>query len=102
MNAYGLGSFQNRSIFTEVVEPERLVYTNGAGKDGRTASDFESALILEPAGDGNQTGVTFRMVFASAFFRDQFARKYSAVEGGKQTLDRLAGYLVETASATQG
>jgi len=95
MSVYGLTSFQNRSVFTEVVEPERLVYTNGAGKDGRTASDFESALILEPA--GAQTSVTFRLVFASAFFRDQFARKYSAVDGGKQTLDRLAGYLAETA-----
>jgi uncharacterized protein YndB with AHSA1/START domain len=99
MNVYGLTSFQNRSIFTEVIEPERIVYTNGSGKDGRTASDFESALILEPAGGGEQTAVTFRLVFATAFFRDQFARKYSAFDGGKQTLDRLAGYLAETASA---
>ncbi len=98
MNVYGLTSFQNRSVFTEVVEPERLVYTNGSGKDGWTASDFESALLLEPVGDG-QTSVTFRLVFATAFFRDQFARKYRAVDGGKQTLDRLAGYLAETASA---
>lgn len=96
MNVYGLTSFQNRSVFTEVVEPERIVYTNGSGKDGRTASDFESALILEP--EGGQTNVTFRLVFATPFFRDQFARKYSAVDGGKQTLDRLAAYLAETAA----
>ncbi len=98
MSVYGLSSFQNRSVFTEVIEPRRLVYINGSGKDGGTASDFESALMLEPVGDG-QTSVTFRLVFASAFFRDQFARKYSAVDGGKQTLDRLAGYLAETASS---
>lgn len=97
MNVYGLTSFQNRSVFTEVLEPERIVYSNGSGKDGHSASDFESALILEP--DGSQTKVTFRLVFATAFFRDQFARKYSAVEGGKQTLDRLAAYLVETAAS---
>jgi uncharacterized protein YndB with AHSA1/START domain len=95
MNVYGLTSFQNRSVFTEVIEHERIVYINGSGKDGRSASDFESALILEP--EGSQTSVTFRLVFATPYFRDQFARQYSAVEGGKQTLDRLAGYLAETA-----
>jgi uncharacterized protein YndB with AHSA1/START domain len=100
MSVYGLTSFQNRSVFVEVVEPERMVYTNGAGKDGHTASDFESALLLEPAGDGSQTNLTFRLVFATAFFRDQFARKYKALDGGKQTLDRLAGYLAETATTT--
>jgi uncharacterized protein YndB with AHSA1/START domain len=97
MNAYG-ASFQVRSVFTEVVEHERIVFTNGGGKQGRTQSDFESTLLLQPAGDGGQTGVTFRIVFVSAFFRDQFARKYSAVDGGKQTLERLAEYLRETAA----
>ncbi len=97
MNVYGLTSFHNRSVFTEVVEPERIVYINGSGKDGHSATDFESALILEP--DGDRTNVTFRLVFATTFFRDQFERKYSAVEGGKQTLDRLAAYLAETAAS---
>jgi uncharacterized protein YndB with AHSA1/START domain len=100
MNVYGMASFQNRSVFTEVVEHERIAYINGGGKQGRTATDFESTLLLEPAGDGSQTNVTFRIVFVSAFFRDQFARKYKAVEGGNQTLERLAGYLRETASST--
>nr|WP_294548018.1 SRPBCC domain-containing protein [uncultured Rhodopila sp.] len=98
MNAYGLATFQNRSVFTEVVEHRRIVYTNGAGRQGRSMSDFESSLILEPEDDGSRTGMTIRVAFATAFFRDQFARKYKAVQGGEQTLDRLAGYLAETAA----
>nr|WP_294530962.1 SRPBCC domain-containing protein [uncultured Rhodopila sp.] len=98
MNVYGLTSFHNHSVFTEVVEHERIVYTNGSGKEGHGASDFESALLLQAEGGGSQTNVTFRIVFATPFFRDQFARKYSAVDGGRQTLERLAGYLAETAA----
>jgi uncharacterized protein YndB with AHSA1/START domain len=96
MNAYGLATFQTRSVFTEVVENRRIVYTNGAGRQGRSMSDFESALILEPEDGGSRTGMTMRVVFATPFFRDQFARKYKAVQGGEQTLDRLAVYLAET------
>jgi uncharacterized protein YndB with AHSA1/START domain len=99
MNAYGLATFQSRSVFTEVVENRRIVYSNGAGRQGRSMSDFESSLILEPEGDGSRTAMTIRVVFPTPFFRDQFARKYKAEQGGEQTLDRLAGYLAETAAS---
>jgi uncharacterized protein YndB with AHSA1/START domain len=42
---------------------------------------------------GGKTRLTMRMVFPSAVERDRVAEKYGAVEGAKQTLERLAGYL---------
>jgi uncharacterized protein YndB with AHSA1/START domain len=43
--------------------------------------------------DGNKTRVTIRMVFPSAADRDHVIKEYGAIEGGKQTLGRLADYL---------
>jgi uncharacterized protein YndB with AHSA1/START domain len=42
---------------------------------------------------GDKTLLTMRMVFPSAEQRDQVVKAYGAIEGGKQTVARLAEYL---------
>jgi hypothetical protein len=44
-----------------------------------------------------------RMVFASAAARDENVREYGSIEGGKQTLERLAEHLsARLAAKTNG
>ena len=45
--------------------------------------------------EGGKTKLTLRMVFESAAGRDRVVKKYGAIEGGKQTLERLAAYLAK-------
>ena len=83
--------YPNKSMFTEVVPYERLRYRLSGGKRGGTAAPFEIAATFEDEGD--KTRITMRMVFASAAARDENVREYGSIEGGKQTLERLAEHL---------
>jgi len=84
--------YQNRITYDEVVKPERLVYHHGGTVDVEPVQ-FRVTVTFEDL-DG-KTKLTMRMVFPSAAERDRVAEKYGAVEGAKQTLERLAGYLPE-------
>jgi hypothetical protein len=52
---------------------------------------FQSTWIFEA--QGSKTKLTLRMLFASAQKREFVEKTYGAVEGGIQTLARLAEYL---------
>ncbi len=86
----GVG-YPNESVFTEVVKPERIVFTHSGGKNGITESQFEMIWTFEDL--GGKTRVTIRQVYPTAEARDHIAKTYGAIEGGKQTLGRLAEYL---------
>jgi uncharacterized protein YndB with AHSA1/START domain len=88
--------YPNNSLFKEVVKPERLVYSNGGGKAGGPASNFVGTWTFEDVSTG-KTKVTIRLVFASAADRDFVAREFKAVEGAKQTLERLSEHLPKMA-----
>ncbi|MGD0445297.1 MAG: SRPBCC family protein [Edaphobacter sp.] len=79
------------SVFTEVVPHERLGYRLSGGKRGGLAVQFESMVTF--ADEGGKTRLTLRMVFPSAEARDQNVREYRSIEGGEQTLQRLAEHL---------
>ncbi len=82
--------YPNFMEYIEVRKPERIVYTNRG--DGETASiSFEVTATFEEEPGG--TRVTMRMVFPTAAERDYVVREYGAIEGGKQTLARLAEHL---------
>ena len=49
------------------------------------------------AGGGAKTNLTMRMLFPSAAARDHVVKKYGAIEGANQTLDRLAEQLAQMA-----
>jgi len=90
--------YPNESIFTEVVPYERLVYRLTGGKKGGPAVQIEKITSFEE--DAGGTRVTMRMVFVSAEARDQNVRDYGSIDGGKQTLERLAEHLSARLSAT--
>jgi len=61
-------------------------------RTGRGVS-FQSTWTFEALSAG-QTRVTIRMVFPSVAKRDFVVKEFGAIEGGKQTLERLGEYLV--------
>jgi uncharacterized protein YndB with AHSA1/START domain len=83
--------YPNRSVFIEIVKPERIVFKHGGGKAGGPGVQFESTWTF--AEQGEKTLLTLHMRFASAADRDKVVREYGAIEGGKQTLARLAAHL---------
>ncbi|HXB03070.1 MAG TPA: SRPBCC domain-containing protein [Opitutaceae bacterium] len=84
--------YPNKSVFTEVVEPERIVYEHGGSRKGGPGIQFTATWTFEQPRAG-QTKLTIRMIFPSAEARDTIVKEYGAIEGGKQTLARLAEHL---------
>ncbi|HYE63848.1 MAG TPA: SRPBCC family protein [Phycisphaerales bacterium] len=82
--------YDNLITYLEVTRPERLTYKHG-GTPGGEPIDFQTTATFEPAGAADQnTLVTLRMTFSSAAVKEAVIAKYGALEGGKQTLGRLA------------
>ena len=83
---------------TEVVKPERIAYSHGGGRKGGPGIRFASTWTFEALPD-DRTRVTIRQLFASTADRERVVREFNAVEGGMQTLARLAEYLPEMAGS---
>lgn len=84
--------YRNRIIFHEVTPPAQLVYAHD--DDGEGASgEFLTTVTFEDI--SGKTRVTMRSQFASKAERDRVVEEFGAIEGGKQTLARLAEYLGE-------
>lgn len=86
--------YDNKVVYIEVESPRRLVYSHGSGDEPGPA-DFLSTITFEAQGS-KQTAVVMQAVFPSAEAREQAVRDYGAIEGGQQTLARLAEYLART------
>lgn len=82
--------YENRIEYLEIARPERLVYRHSGG--GAT-EDVRFHAEVTFAAEGTKTRVTLRSLFESAEERDVVVEKYGAIEGGKQTLERLAAYV---------
>jgi uncharacterized protein YndB with AHSA1/START domain len=83
--------YPNKCIFKEVIKLERIIFSHGGGEKGGPGANFEATWTFDAEGD--KTKVTIRMVFPTQADRDQVVKHYNAIEGGKQTLGRLADYL---------
>ena len=84
--------YRNHIVFSEVVPPERLVYRH-VPEPGAEIATHET--IVTFADRGGKTEVTLRLVFESNAVRDHIIKTYNALEGGKQTIGRLADYLAQ-------
>lgn len=85
--------FANWILYEEVLRHERLAYAHGdnLGEDPwfhATTTFYEQ---------GKKTLVTLRSVFPSKQARDEVVTRYRAIEGGNQTLARLADHVEEVA-----
>jgi len=84
-------NYPNRSVFEEVIKPERLVYVHKAPAF-RTTVTFEE--------QGGKTKLTMRMVFETAALRDQVVTAHKAAEGLEQNMDRLAKHISRVSATT--
>lgn len=83
--------YPNRIIFTEVSPFDRLRYNHDSDKDVADDPHAFKAVVTFEDREGN-TQITLRMI-TSSVAQAEAMRKFGAVEGGNQTLDRLAQYL---------
>lgn len=82
--------YGNRLVFLEVNKPERLVYKHEPGPGDKAAS-HETKVTFTAR--GQQTEVVMCMAFTSPEERERIVTTYKAIEGGNQTMGRLAEYL---------
>jgi uncharacterized protein YndB with AHSA1/START domain len=83
----------NWTRYSEVVRPEKLAYEHGGEID--QPAHFDVTITFE--NEGGKTLVTMRSLFPSVEAVEK-VKAFGAVEGGKQTLARLADYLEKSAS----
>jgi uncharacterized protein YndB with AHSA1/START domain len=83
--------YQEWISWTEIAPPERIALLHGEFRDDPNA--FESVLTFAP--HGAATLIEMRTVFPTKGLRDQAVEKYHAIEGGRQTLSKLAAYVTE-------
>jgi uncharacterized protein YndB with AHSA1/START domain len=76
--------YKNDATYKEVVRPELLSYEHTAPRFLATATFTEA---------GGRTTVKLRMVFPTAELRNRVVKDHNAIEGGNQTLARLADHL---------
>ena len=88
--------YRNHIVFHEVTKPTRLVYQHLPEPGTEDASHTATVTFEEQSG---KTLVTLHMLFVTPLERQRIVEKYHAIEGGKQTLSRLAEYLPQMAGA---
>jgi uncharacterized protein YndB with AHSA1/START domain len=86
--------YPNWITWREIVRPERITLLHGESQIDPNA--FESVLTFRVRGDA--TEIVLRTVFPTKELRDQAVQRYGAIEGGRQTLGRLADYVAGLAS----
>lgn len=82
------------AMFTEIQRPEVIAYFNRGGREGEEDVEFQSTVTFEELGP-EKTRLTIRMEFTSSEERDENVRKYGSIDGGRQTLNRLAMFLAK-------
>lgn len=87
--------FPNQIVYNEVEPPERLVYTHGSPDD---PEQFHVTVTFDTHSN-NQTALTMTMQFPSEASLDE-AIEFGADNGAKQTLGKLAEYLLNRTEDT--
>jgi uncharacterized protein YndB with AHSA1/START domain len=85
--------YPNKITYLEIEPPARLVYDHSGDDD--FPPHFRTTVTFVER--GGKTALTMTAVFPSAAARELVVEKYGAIEGGKQTLARLAEYLEKPA-----
>lgn len=82
--------YPNRIVFREIVPPSRLVYENGWDLPGAPL-DFGVVVTFEA--EGPKTRLSIHMTFRDAEALKTAVERYGVLEGGTQTLGRIAQYV---------
>lgn len=87
-------NYPNRIVFTKVVKQERLEFLMGPDIDNDPKA-IEVTVDFKAQGKG--TELTMRMLFTTKEERTIVVEKYGAIEGNRQTMNRLEAYLSQPA-----
>jgi len=82
--------YPNKIVFLEMEKPERIVYVASDDNEENTGQFHTTVTFAE---EGKRTALTMRLLFPTPEARDFAIKEYGAIEGGRQTLDRLAALL---------
>jgi uncharacterized protein YndB with AHSA1/START domain len=85
--------YENKITYLDIVESERIVYKHSDGEENLKGINFETTVSFKQEND--ITEVTLRMLFPSKEERDTVVENYGAIEGGEQTLNRLADFVAQ-------
>jgi len=80
--------YPNWVQWLEIVPLERLVYRQGEKAGDPDAFHATVTLVDE----GGKTRITLRGLFKTKAQRDEAVKKCGAIEGARETLERLAAY----------
>lgn len=83
--------YPNIVVYTEIVRPERIFYNHGDDEGAESPVPNFKVEVTFDERDG-KTLLTLRMIVDSAGQLEAM-KKFGALEGGQQTLDRLQQYL---------
>ncbi len=85
-------NYPNEKIFQEIVPMEKIVFTHGGRRENGPSVEAIATWTFDKLAD-RKTRVSLRMLFPSASERERIVKQFGAIEGGKQTLERLGEYL---------
>jgi len=85
--------YENKVVYIDIQEPERLTYWHGDGGDEKMHQPFHVTVTFESIGE-KRTRLTMKMVIATAEEKEKLVQ-FGAIEGGVQTIDRLVEYLAK-------
>ena len=88
--------YPNVGKFLEIVPNERIVRTHGNG------GDLSFHAVTTFADEDGKTRLTLKMVFPTVEMREFVVREHKAIEGGNQTLGRLAEFLTAREAVQPG
>ena len=80
--------FKNKSVYKEIVKPEKIVFDHVSGPKFTTTITFEA--------QGDKTFLTWHMVFNTVEEFNNTVRTFKADEGLKQNITKLEAYLATT------
>lgn len=87
-------NYQKKIIYEQVVRPELMVM-NQPGDEGEKVTFRLTTTFVE---EGKGTRVTMRTTFPNAQERERVVRDYNAIDGAKESLDRLSEHVHAMAS----
>jgi len=82
--------YPNRVIFREIDPPSRLVYENGWDLPG---APLDFLVVVDLISEGAATRMSLRMTYKDAEAFKTAVERYGVLEGGTQTMERLANYV---------
>lgn len=82
-------NYQNKSIFVDILNPERIIFDHVTGPKFQAVATFSE--------EGGKTTLTYRMVFKSVAACKRV--RAFAVQGNEENFDRLESLLANTTSS---